>query len=96
MKTIRAVRDARGNVLQKVPAGGVGRLRCPRCNGICTSKTMPNGKSVLTCSGPCGGSYVTGAMSAPKMPQPGVIQPSARPARQHPTHPAASPMPRPR
>jgi hypothetical protein len=97
MKVIRAVRTSQGNVVQKMPAGGVGRLRCPRCNGVCTATNYPNGKRVLKCGGPCGGSYVVGALSNPKMPQPGAIQPHSRTTHHHPApRPAASPTPRPR
>jgi hypothetical protein len=72
MKVIRSVRDTRGNVIQKQPTGGAGRLRCPKCKGICTSQTMPNGKSVMRC--PLGHSYVVQALSPARVPVPGAIK----------------------
>lgn len=97
-KVIRSVRDTRGNVFQKVPAGGVGRLKCPRCSGNCTASHMPNGKRVMRC-GQCGASYVTGALSSPKVAQPGAMPASTLTTHHHPAarpavHPTASSTPR--
>lgn len=72
MKVIRSVRDTRGNVVQKQPSGGAGRLRCPKCHGLCTTQAMPNGKSVMRC--PAGHSYVVNALSSPKVPVPGALK----------------------
>lgn len=91
MRIIRSVRDNRGNVIAKTPAGGVGRLKCPKCSGNCTAQHMPNGKRVMKC-GNCSASYVVGAMSSPKVAQPGAIQPHTLHTHHHPTRPAARPV----
>jgi hypothetical protein len=88
-KIIRSVRDTRGNVIQKQPAGGAGRLKCPRCSGNCTAQSMPNGKRVMACQ-KCGASYVVGAMSSVKVPQPGAVAPHTKHTH-HPARPAAAP-----
>ncbi len=70
-RIIRSVKDARGNIIQKQPPGGLGRLKCPKCqHGVCVAKTYPNGKRVQSCQS-CGASYVTGAMDRPHVPVPG-------------------------
>lgn len=95
MKVIRAVRDTRGNVIQKVPAGGVGRMKCPKCSmGNCTAQNMPNGRRVMKCNN-CGASYVVSPMTSPKVAQPGAIQPRTQyTGHHHPaTRPAARPLP---
>jgi hypothetical protein len=71
MRIIRSVRDARGNIIQKQPPGGAGRLKCPKCQrGVCSSKQMPNGKRIMSCTS-CGASYVVGSMDRPHVAQPG-------------------------
>lgn len=75
MKIIRSVKDARGNIIQKQPPGGIGRLKCPKCQrGVTTAKVMPNGKRVLSCNS-CGASYVVGSMDHKvHVPVPGSTQ----------------------
>lgn len=72
MKTIHSVRDGNGNVYQKTPTGGVGRQRCMKCQGLCTMKTLADGKSVMSCGG-CGAQYTTGSMDGHQQAKPGVV-----------------------
>jgi hypothetical protein len=72
MRIIRSVRDARGNVFQKQPTGGAGRLRCSRCSGVCTAQRLPNGKQVMRC-GSCGASYTTTPLGGARAPVPGAV-----------------------
>lgn len=72
MKIIRSVRDAKGNTFQKQPAGGTGRIRCPKCSMIATPQLLPGGKSVMQC-GSCGANYTMTGLDRPKEPTPGVV-----------------------
>lgn len=72
MKIIRSVRDAKGNIIQKQPEGGVGRHRCMKCQGLCIPVSLPSGKQVMQCQG-CGANYTTQSLDAPKAPRPGVV-----------------------
>ncbi len=72
MKIIRGTKDNKGNVFQKTPEGGVGRQRCMKCQNICTSQRLPDGKQVMKCGG-CGASYTVSPLDAPKQPRPGAL-----------------------
>lgn len=72
MKIIRSVRDTKGNVIQKMPEGGIGQTRCPKCQMVCTAQTLANGQAVTQCGG-CGANYTSSAMDRPKAPAPGVV-----------------------
>ena len=72
MKIIRSVRDAKGNLIQKQPEGGVGRHRCMKCQGLCIPVRLPNGTQVMQCQG-CGANYVSQSLDAKKPPRPGVV-----------------------
>ena len=72
MKIIRGTRDAKGNVIQKQPSGGVGQQRCMKCHQICQGHTQANGQVTMRCNG-CGAQYTSTAMDAPKAPAPGAL-----------------------
>ncbi len=65
MKIIRSVKDTRGNVIRKQPAGGMGQQRCMKCHNICGIKRLPGGKVVMQCVG-CGANYVSSALDGPR------------------------------
>ena len=65
MKIIRSLRDAKGNLIQKQPTGGVGRQRCMKCQSLCVPSKLNNGATVMQCRG-CGATYVCRALDAPK------------------------------
>lgn len=57
-KLIRGTLDAKGNTVLKEPEGGVGRVRCPKCQQLAIPMTHPQtGKAMYQCQG-CG-SYIT-------------------------------------
>lgn len=78
MKIIRSVRDANGNVIQKQPEGGVGRLRCPKCQGLCVQQARPDGTPVMAC-GSCGAAFTRTSMDPTVKQQPGAVP--TRPTR---------------
>lgn len=72
MKIIRGTKDAKGNVVTKQPAGGVGRLRCMKCQNLMTMTTLPSGAKVMKCNG-CGANHTTGSMEAKATNFPGAL-----------------------
>jgi ribosomal protein S27E len=62
MRIIRGTKDAKGNVISRTPEGGVGRIRCMRCQNLCTSAMMPDGTSVMRCAA-CGANFTMTGMS---------------------------------
>lgn len=52
-KIIRGTQDAKKRTILKQPQGGVGRVRCPKCQGLATSEVGGNGKVQHRC-GSCG------------------------------------------
>jgi hypothetical protein len=72
MRIIRGTRDAKGNVFQKQPAGGTGRIRCMKCQNLCTRQRMPDGREVMKCGG-CGAAYAITQMSGPRALRPGEV-----------------------
>ena len=78
MKIIRSLRDAKGNLIQKQPAGGVGRQRCMKCQNLCVPTRMSNGAMVMQCRG-CGATYACRPIDTPKTAS------SIRPPQTRPT-----------
>jgi ribosomal protein S27E len=77
MKVIRSVQDARGNIIQKQPEGGVGRTRCMKCQNLCTMQSLPDGTQVMRC-GACGANYQHQSFDQAKATVAGVV-PTRRP-----------------
>lgn len=65
MRIIRGTRDAQGNVITKVGEGGVGRVRCMKCQGVAVPHRLPNGKQVLKCTS-CQAVYGSVPMDKPR------------------------------
>jgi hypothetical protein len=72
MKIIRGTQDAKGNVFEKQPDGGTGRMRCMKCHQLVTPQTMPDGKQVMQCGG-CGATHTSSPMDRPQQPMPGAL-----------------------
>ncbi len=63
MRVLRGTKDIKGNKLFKQPAGGSGRLRCMRCQGLATPFTLTDGKQAMRCN-TCGAVYGVTALDA--------------------------------
>jgi hypothetical protein len=72
MKIIRGTQDAKGNVFQKQPEGGTGRLRCMKCTSLITPQVLPDGSRVMQCGG-CGANHTISAMDRPPPPAPNAL-----------------------
>ena len=62
MRIIRSVRDTKGNTIQKQPQNGAGRIRCMKCQQLCTAVLRPDGSKVIQCQG-CGAQYSSRGLS---------------------------------
>lgn len=69
MKIIRGTRDAKGNVIIKQQEGGVGRVRCMKCQRLAIPVRLANGKEVLQCQG-CGAQFTRSSMDKPAPARP--------------------------
>lgn len=69
MRIIRGTRDAKGNVITKQQEGGVGRVRCMKCQRLAVPTRLPNGKEVLQCQG-CGAQFTRAPLDKPAPTQP--------------------------
>lgn len=72
MKIIRGTQDAKGNVFQKQPDGGTGRLRCMKCGQLAIATTLTTGKAVMQCQG-CGMQSTISAMDRPQPAAPNAL-----------------------
>lgn len=72
MRIIRGTQDNKGNVITKAPEGGVGRVRCMKCQMICTQVTLTTGQVVMQC-GSCGSNYGVSSMNASPKVIPGTV-----------------------
>jgi hypothetical protein len=69
MRIIRGTRDAKGNVITKQQEGGVGRLRCMKCQCLAVPTRLADGREVHKCQG-CGAMFTRSPMdkTAPAQP----------------------------
>lgn len=72
MRIIRGTQDAKGNIFQKQPEGGTGRMRCMKCQCLVVPVTLAGGKQVMQCMG-CGANHTTAPMDKPYTPPPGTV-----------------------
>lgn len=52
-KIIRGTRDAKNRTILKQPQGGVGRVRCPKCQNLAIAELDGQGRQTYRCTG-CG------------------------------------------
>lgn len=52
-KIIRGTQDAKNRTILKQPAGGAGRVRCPKCQNLAVQEVAGDGKPRYRCTG-CG------------------------------------------
>lgn len=64
MKIIRGTQDNKGNVFEKQPEGGTGRMRCMKCSQLVVPSALADGRQVMQCIG-CGANHVSTSMDRP-------------------------------
>lgn len=55
-KILVGTRDLKGNVTLHQPEGGTGRIRCMKCQNLCTPQRRADGSQTMKC-GACGAEY---------------------------------------
>lgn len=61
-RIIRGTQDLKGRIISKQATGGMGRIRCPKCQGLAVDAVdTKTGQKVKRCNG-CGRQFTTVAM----------------------------------